>query len=75
MKKFYAIIWQIFQNSYRNPCRDNKKISHGFAFECYYCGKFFARADKQNRHIENGSGVPGIMYNFNNKKLITFGEN
>ena len=41
------------------------KISHKFAFECYYCRKFFARTDKQKRHIENCSGVPGIIYNFN----------
>ena len=52
-----------------------QKLSHGFAFECYYCGKFFARADKQKRHIENCSGVPGIIYNFNNKNLITFEDN
>ena len=48
---------------------------HGFAFECFYCGKFFARADKQERHIENCSGVPGIIYIFNNKHLITFEDN
>ena len=52
-----------------------QKLSHGFAFECYYCGKFFARADKQKRHIESCSGVPGIIYNFNNKNLITFEDN
>ena len=52
-----------------------QKLSHGFAFECYYCGKFFARADKQKRHIENCSGVPGIIYSFKNKNLITFEDN
>ena len=52
-----------------------QKLSHGFAFECYYCGKFFARADKQGRRIENCSGVPGIIYIFNNKHLITFEDN
>ena len=36
---------------------------------------FFARADKQKRHIENFSGVPGITYNFSNKNLITFEDN
>ena len=61
--------------SYRNSCRDAKKLSQGFAFECYYCGKFFARADKQKRHIENCSGVPWIIYDFNNKKLIIFEDN
>ena len=54
---------------------DAKKLSHGFAFECYYCGKFFVRADKQKRYIENCSGVPGIVYNFYNKNLITFEDN
>ena len=36
---------------------------------------FFARADKQKRHIENCSGVPGMIYNFNKKNLITFEDN
>ena len=48
---------------------------HGFAFECYYCGKFFTRAYKQKSHIENCSGVPGIIYNSNYKNLITFEDN
>ena len=63
-----------FSKSYRNSCGDNEKISHGFAFECYYCGKFFARADKQKRNIESCSGVPGTIHDFNNKNLITFEE-
>ena len=32
--------------SHRNSCGDSKKLSQGFAFECYYCGKLFARAAK-----------------------------
>ena len=35
----------------------------------------FTRTDKQKRHIENCSGVPGIIYNFNNKNMIRFEEN
>ena len=53
---------------------DGKKLSHGFAFECYYYGKVFARADKK-RHIENCSGALGIIYNCNNKNLISFEDN
>ena len=53
---------------YRNSCRDVEKLSHRFALEYHYCGKFFARADKQKRHIENCSGVLGVIYNFNNKE-------
>ena len=52
-----------------------QKLSHRFAFECYYCGKFFARVDKQKRHTENCSGFLGIIYNFNKKNLITFEDN
>ena len=33
--------------SYRNSSGGSEKIFHGFRFECYYCGKLFARADKQ----------------------------
>ena len=61
---------------YRNPgVATSDKVSHGFVFECYYCGKFFARADKQKWHIENCTCIPGIIYNFNNKNLITFEDN
>ena len=56
---------QDISKSYRNSCGNGEKLSHRFAFECYYCGKFFARADKQKRHIENCSGVLGVIYNFN----------
>ena len=52
--------------AYRNSCGETaKKKSHEYAFECYYCGKFFAQADRQNRHIESCSVVPGVLYNFN----------
>ena len=36
---------------------------------------FFTRAYKQKSHIENCSGVPGIIYNSNYKNLITFEDN
>ena len=39
--------------SYRNSCETTSdKVSHGFAFECYCCGKYFARSNKQKRHIK-----------------------
>ena len=74
-KKIQCYYSQDISKSYRNSCGDAKKLLHRFAFECYYCGKFFARADKQEGHIENCFGVPGIIYNFNNKNLITFEDN
>ena len=63
-------------NSYRNSCgATSDKVSHWFAFKFYYCSKFFAIADKQKKHIEKCTCVPGIIYNFNNKNLITLEDN
>ena len=77
MKTFCVIIQQIVQRLiYRNSCGESgEKVSHGFAFECYYCSKFFAQANRQKCHIESCSGVPGIVYNFNNQNLVTFKDN
>ena len=61
--------------AYRNSCGTAEKVFHGYAFECYYCGKYFAGADKQNRHIESCSGIPGVVYNFNNQNLVAFEDN
>ena len=47
----------------------------GLPFSVLIVESFFARADKQKRHLENCSGVPGVIYNFNNKNLITFEDN
>ena len=36
--------------AYRSSCsqgeKDKEKKVHGLAYECYYCGKFYARPDK-----------------------------
>ena len=61
--------------AYRSSCSQGEKLQHGFAFECYFCGKCFARADKQKRHFENCSGIPGIVYNFGNENLVIFEDN
>ena len=39
--------------------KTEKKV-HGFAYECYYCRKFFAQPDKHKRHIEICAGIPCI---------------
>ena len=54
---------------------EEKKIVHEFVYEFYYCRKFFARSDKNKGHIEIYAGIPGMVYNFNNQNLVTFGEN
>ena len=60
---------------YRNACSRGENLQHGFANQCYYCNKFFARPDKYKRHTEHCSGVPGIIYSFNNQNLMTFEDN
>ena len=44
-------------------------------YQCYYCNKFFIRLERQERHNKNCSGIPGIVYNFNNQNLISYQDN
>ena len=44
-------------------------------YKCYYCRKFFLRREIQKRHMENCSGVPGVIYNFSTQSLISFEDN
>ena len=37
--------------------------------------KNFVRPDKHKKHMDSCSGVPGIVYNYNNKSLVTFEDN
>ena len=50
------------------------KISHQ-AFKCFYCNKFFIVEARQKRHMENCSGKPGVVYNFNNQCPISYPHN
>ena len=42
------------------------------AYQCYHCNKLFTKEERQKRLKENFSGVPGVIYNFNTKNLISF---
>ena len=44
-------------------------------FECYYCNKFFIEKIRHTRHMENCTGKPGVIYNFNNQCLISYQDN
>ena len=37
--------------------------------------KTLLKKDRHKRHIENFAGVPGVIYNFNTKNLISFQVN
>ena len=45
------------------------------AFQCFYCNRFFIVEARQKRHMENSSGKPGVVYNFNNQCLISYRDN
>ena len=62
--------------AYTNFYSVKNKNKHGFScYECYYCRNFFLRQERQKRHMENCSGVPGVIYNFNTQSLISFEDN
>ena len=61
--------------AYRTNFSKNKKIRHGTAFQCYFCSNYYGRRDKFDRHIENCTGRPGFVYNFNIQSLLMFEEN
>ena len=37
--------------------------------------KNFLRQERQKRHMENCSGVSGVIYNFNTQSLLSFEDN
>ena len=54
--------------------KDKVRRAHG-CYECYYCRKFFLKEDRHKRPIQNCAGVPGLVYNFDKKKKISFQDN
>ena len=63
--------------AYRATFSENKelKLKHSTAFQCYFCSTYYWRKNKFDRHIENCTGRPGFVYNFNTQNLLTFEEN
>ena len=65
-------ISKAYTNLYSKP--NQIRRSHQ-CYQCYYCNKFFNRANKHQSHIDNCSGAPGEVYNFNNQNLISNQDN
>ena len=60
-------------NTYHNLYSTGNKIKQQYcAYQCYHCNQFFTSKERQKRHIESCSGVPGVIYNINTKTLISF---
>ena len=65
-------ISKAYTNLYSKP---NQMKRANKSYQCYYCNKFFIRSDKHQSHINNCSGAPGVVYNFNNQNLISYQDN
>ena len=61
-------ISRAYTNFYNVEHKNKRAYS---CYECYYCKNFFFKKDTHKRHIENCTGVPGVVYNFNTKSLIS----
>ena len=61
--------------AYRPTFSENEKNRHGSTFQCYFCCNYYVKKDKFHRHIENCTGRPGYVYNFNIQNLLTFEKN
>ena len=46
-----------------------------YSYQCYYCNKFFEIKKNCMRHMDNCSGSPGVIYDFNNQNLISYQNN
>ena len=52
-EKIYCYFSKHISRAFRNTCSNGDKLSHSFAYQCYYCSKFFAQPDKsQNLEID-----------------------
>ena len=51
---------------------NDAKIKYCWAWQCYFCSNFYRRKGKFECYIENCTGQPDIVYNFNSQNLITF---
>ena len=61
--------------AYRSTFSENQKINHSTAYQCCFCSKYYGRKDNFDRQIENCTGKPGYVYNFNIQNILTFEEN
>ena len=61
--------------AYRTTFSEGEKVRHGTAFQRFYCSKYYGRKNMWERHLQNCTGCPSFVYNFNTRTLLTFEEN
>ena len=44
-------------------------------YACHHFSTFFTRNPRYDKHVENCSEKPGVVYRFENQNLVTFGDN
>ena len=73
----FTIFLMIFQKHIHLYIQKEKKgMSRAHkCYQCYYCNKFFIPETRGKRHMENCSGRPGVVYDFNNQNLISYQDN
>ena len=61
--------------AFHSSFSEGAKIRHGTAWQCYFCSNYYGRKDKYDRLVENCTGCPSYVYNFDMQSLLTFEEN
>ena len=58
-----------------NETLEWEKLRSGYAFQCYFCGKFWTRQHRIDKHMKHCVGKTGFVYNFQTRNLLTYEEN
>ena len=75
MRKKSTIFLRSYIQLIGSTYNQGDKIKHFCVFQWYYCNNFYARKHRFEQHTETYSGIPGVVYGFNNKNLISFEDN
>ena len=56
--------------------KEEYKLQHPTTRQCNYCENYFASSkDKFAKHVKGCSSIEGIIYSFDNDKIISFQDN
>ena len=58
--------------AFRVSYSEGQRTKCSTAWQCYFCLNYYTQQDKFDGHVENSTGHPGYVYNFNTQNLLTF---
>ena len=58
--------------AYRSTFSEGNRIKHSSAWQCHYCSNYYAKKSKFGKHLEDCSGQPGIVCDFDIQNLVTY---